>query len=282
LTRGDAPGYRRDLLRCIELGRATDAPGERWVALHVGSSLALFEGRLADAEAGLMESFRLGQRLNLPWAGAAFLGGVLELSRCRGSLDAIAGSVEQVFPAFPGPSNYLRVLTIALPAEIGEAEEVRSQFLAWAAEGFDRIASDQEALLVFCGLAEGAHALGAREPAEQLLARLEPHADQHALIWGINIYQGPVSLRIAKLSEVLGREADALAYAKTAVETVVAMGARAWEVRARLYYAELLAKHGSLDAAGEQDAAVFALAAELGMGEAVEQARAQQESLRGG
>lgn len=233
LLYGDGEAYRRELAVSRKLTDVSQHPMDIHASLHATTSLALLEGRNEDARESLLEEVRHGSRFHLPWALPVFLSSALELARATDDLDRIADAIDGIRGSIPAPSQLLRAIELAVPAEAGRAEQVRSRFASWAGEDFAEVQRDGEWLLIMTDLSRVACALGERESAALLYDLLEPHASLHRVMWGANLCMGPVALWLAELARLLGRTAKARELADLAQSGAAGLGAVTYVARSR-------------------------------------------------
>ncbi len=259
--RGDVAGMRVEIEAHERLADRLRLPAYTWWAPMWRATLAILEGRFAEAErlidprsvpddanAALYAEI---QRYALLWAREDFgsLGGMAPLER------EIGRPAEYAYRA-----GFAWVL-----AGQGRDDEARAQVEWVAADGFARLGDDMNRIAALAELAEAIDPLGDPTHAGALLERLLPYADRNITNARAAAGYGSAAHHVAVLTALLGRHDEADARFEAALDANLALGARPWAARTRERHAALLAARGEHERARPLAAAALATARELGM-----------------
>lgn len=231
LMRGDIAACRRELDLAREEAEALRHPAFSWLCEGTSASLALLEGRLADAERHAREALSVGQRTANPNATALFLGHAHLLARENGRIQELATTVARQLSGVQWVGSYARAGFASLFAELGRTEEARAAFRSLAGEGFGALPRRDDWLASLVELARLCADLGEREHAPALEALLGPYAGWHAVYQGPLFYLGPVSRALAHLAALQGRAAEARALLEQARAEAAAVQSPPWVAR---------------------------------------------------
>lgn len=266
LELGDLVGVDRALAECETATSALHTPLARWLREAGRAMRALLDGRLADAEAQVLESLRLAEHAQSPNMGLQALGPLVYLRIEQGRAHEIEAATRGQMQRFPDTTAWRSALA-ALLAAAGRLDEARRELARLAREDFADVPRDRGWLPSLAFAAEVAHAIGDAATAERLHALLSPYA-RLCVVAGSLLFYGSVSHHLGILAATLRRDEDALTHFGGALDVHERMGARAWSARTQLAMAELLARRGGADdreRAADLAGAALATARALGL-----------------
>lgn len=265
LELGDVVGVDRALAECETATAALHTPLARWLREAARAMRSLVDGRLADAEAQVLESMRLAERAQSPSMGLQALGPLVYLRIEQGRAHEIEAATRGQMQRFPDTAAW-RAALAALLVAAGRLDDARRELARLAREGFADVPRDRGWLPSLAFAAEVAHATGDAATAERLHALLSPYA-RLCVVAGSLLFYGSVSHHLGILAATLERDDDALTHFERALDVHERMGARAWTARTQLAMAELLARRGGAgDAERAADLAAAAVATARALG----------------
>ena len=258
LETGRMAEYRQALDAVQRLAAELGQPALRFLATAVQASLALLEGRLADAEALVDSALRSGGS-SMPWDAVIFsrvqrFALRLEDGRLAELEPAIRRSVAE-FPTRP----LFGCLLARLLTELGDQDQARPVFEQLAAGRFAGIPVNNDLLLSLSHLAEVAWFLRDAARGAVLHALLLPYRGlvvdtQETSTGAVDRYLGLAALTAGDLPAAERHLRDAL-------DLNTRIGARPWTVRTQADLAGLLLAR---DQPGDREQAIELLAAALG------------------
>jgi tetratricopeptide (TPR) repeat protein len=258
LETGRIGDYREALDAVQRLAAEVRQPAGRFMAAVVQASLALLEGRFADAEALVESALRSGAS-SVPWDAVIFTRvQVFALRSEDGQLaemePAIRRSVEE-FPTRP----LFRCLLARLHTALGDEEQARSVFEELAADGFVVIPVNNDLLLSLAHLAEVAWFLRDAVRAAVLHGLLFPY--RGLVVDTLETSAGAVDRYLGLTAMTAGDLPAAERYLEDALQLNARIGARPWTARTQADLARLLAARGR---PGDRERAIGLLQAALG------------------
>jgi len=278
VTTGDAEGARRWRSAAGDVAGSDPHPGRVWHLRVYDAGAALREGRFAEAERAIAEGARLGRRIEHPYARGVERGLLAQLARERGNDDEVLRIYDPTRPIRFGPVQFVHGLVGRALAATGRAAEAAAVFEDLVGTGVTDIPRN---IRWYATMAEAAllcAEVGDRERAAELLALLEPLADQHAML-PLTTYCGPIARVVARLEETLGHLGRACDHFEEAHEAALAIGARPMQARTLVEHGRALARSGARRATRERLEQGARLAEELRMNGLVREARAAAEVL---
>jgi DNA-binding SARP family transcriptional activator/tetratricopeptide (TPR) repeat protein len=240
---GDMEGMRREIERHEELAERLRLPAYRWWGPMWRSTLAITEGRFAEAER-LMDEFKaIGQRagdgnaeLHYEVQQAAL---ALEQERFdeldAGMLDRQSGGPAE--PAYRCGFSWLY-------AALGREDEAHRQIDWVAADGYARFPEDMNRLAGLCELTQACALLGYARPAPGIYERLLPYAGRNAINARAAAGYGAADHHLGVLATLMSRFEDAQRHYEDALRINAALNARPWLARTQLRHAEMLLVRG--------------------------------------
>jgi tetratricopeptide (TPR) repeat protein len=243
LELGDRMALERRIAECERLATDQRTPLGRWLVASFRTMLALMEGRWADADRLASAALAIGQQAQLRSA-------LLHYGQHLISLRGEAGRIAEVIPlvemasaeASTVPAWHCTLADLYMVA--GRRDDAVREYESLAARGFDDIPRDTN-WLVAASLIGGVCAdLQDRPRARVLYGLLSPYRDLVAAARPAVVGLSPVALVLGRLAAVLGEWEDAGLQFERAVIIAERMGARPWAARARVHWAEMLARSG--------------------------------------
>ncbi|MET1002041.1 MAG: AAA family ATPase [Acidimicrobiia bacterium] len=232
---------------CSRLARLSGDPfhGHLSAALH--STLALFDGRFADAERLAVEASEHAELLSGAEQSGAYGVQMFSLRREQGRLEEVRPVVEAIVRLGRAHATWRPGLA-AVYAELGMLDEARAEVKLLVAPGLPRVPRDGLYQASLSYLADAAVALGDRTAATTLYAALEPFRNSLVVGGHVIACYGSADRYLGALAEVAGRARDAERHYVRAIEIDTASGSPTWLAHSNLRYARFLARQGRRDA----------------------------------
>jgi tetratricopeptide (TPR) repeat protein len=258
LETGRIGDYREALDAAERLAGELRWPAARFMATVVKASLALLEGRFADAEALVESALRSGAS-SVPWDAIVFsqvqrFALRSEDGRLAEMEPAIRRSAEE-FPTRP----LFRCLLARLLAELGDQDGARSVFEELAADRFAVIPVNNDLLLSLSQLAEVAWFLRDADRAAALHRLLLPY--RGLVVDTLESSTGAVDRYLGLAALTVGDLPAAERHLHDALELNARIGARPWMARTQTDLARVLVAR---DRPGDREQAIELLEAALG------------------
>jgi DNA-binding CsgD family transcriptional regulator/tetratricopeptide (TPR) repeat protein len=263
---GELDAARRDLAEFYELPNRARQPFVSFAAEHIGSAIALCEGRLEEAEARAERSRELASLLSGRDAAGIYGIQTFSIRREQGRLAELAPLV-RALAGSDGGTGAWRPGLVALLVELGMDEEARQELARIRAHGLDPLRQSLW-LASLTYLADACAAVGDEKLAALLRPELEPYAGTVVLVgYGVACY-GSADRYLAMLATTLGDWEVAEARFEAALELNRRMGALTWLAHTAYEYGRMLHARGCAEDASRAtsmltDAA--ALAERIGM-----------------
>ena len=283
LELGDMPGVYADADAKARLAEGLRQPAQEAYVVGMQATLALFEGRFADAEALIPRALALGQRAH-GWMEPVY--GTLRwyaLRREQARLLEVEERLQQAARDFP-TYLVLRAVLAQLHTELGREDAAREIFETLAADDFARVPRDDEWIFCLSVLADVAESLGDVPRAGVLYRLLFAYAGRNALSNPDNCI-GAVTRSLGILAAMTHRWPEAIRHFEDALAMNARTNARPWLARTQCDYARLLLTR---DAPGDRERARDLLARsrwtcqELGMMALASRVSALLEAGEGG
>ena len=246
LDMGDLPGMRA--LLEVSAGMADDLkqPAQLWYVAVTRALLALFEGRLGEAEELIGRALALGQRAQSWEALVYYRIQMFGLRSAQGRLEEMEEILRRSVEEYPG-YPVLRCVLASVLCELERDAECDLIFEGLAADDFAELPRDEEWLFGMTLLASACAFLGDVPRAKVLHDLLVPYADRNALSVP-DLSTGSVSRSLGVLAATAGDRDGAIAHFEEALTMNARMGALPWLAHTEHEYARVL-----LDgAAGEE------------------------------
>ena len=271
LELGDPETYSV-FFRVVEATDRLRQPHYRWVMQSRRAVLAMFAGRLEEAEALLPQVAETAQRLGEP-DGMNVVGDLaFQLASLRGTRRALIDSWAVVADRIP-PVMFATMAALAA-LDDDDPEAGLAAVRPWVEASLEGVRGWQ-VLGNAAMIAEVAAAAGDEPLCLRLYDKLAPHAGDIVVTGGAVNVAGPVSLYLGLLAPCLGRRSDGLAHLRHAIDASERLDARPWAARARFELARLLRREpGDADAVEQLAGASAGAAERMGMTRLAERARA--------
>jgi class 3 adenylate cyclase len=247
LQTGDRPAFVAGLDALHELGQRHSY----WV-LHATAAmwrgmLALFDGRLADAEAHANDIVAQTQDVNFINIWAAQIGYIRhEQARLTELRPLLEGAAERS-PALVE----LEIFRLFIDAEVGDLPAARANLEKLASDRFAAIPRDSLWSASLSNLATAAARTGATDVAAALHELLEPFSGQLIVMSLGMACHGAADRYLGMLATVLGRYDEADRRFHDALELEGRVDSEAQQARTRVWLARLLLARGGADNRGE-------------------------------
>jgi DNA-binding NarL/FixJ family response regulator len=264
---GDLNTRAREFAAYIKLADEIRQPFYQYIGVSTRAMLALFEGRLEEAERLAREAFEFGGRM--PGLDAEGIYGLQMFSvrREQGRLAELAPVVAHFVQRTAAAATWRPGLALVY-SELGLSAEARAEFEKIAAEGFERIPNDARWVTCMTYLAEVCTFLGDADRAAVLYAELAPFEGRNLMAPPNIVCFGSASRHLGALAATMRRWADAERHFEAGLEMNARQGARPWLAHTQHQYARMLL---SRNAIGDRERAIALLddaltgAQEIGM-----------------
>jgi tetratricopeptide (TPR) repeat protein len=230
-------------------------PAQRWYVAVTRALLALFEGRLADAEDLIERALHLGEQAQTWEALVYYRIQMFGLRSAEGRLEEIEETLRQSVDQYPRYPVF-RCILASVYSELQREAECRFVFEGLAANDFAELPRDEEWLFGMSLLAPVCAFLGDTRRAALLYDLVAPYADRNALSVP-DLSTGSLSRPLGILAAALERRDDATRHFEDALTMNARMGARPWVAHTQRDYAAMLLGRG---APGDRESAERLLA----------------------
>jgi hypothetical protein len=232
LMLGDAEAARELRRAAGALAGASPHPGLRWHLATYDAGLALLEGRLEEGEQIAREAFGAGERARHPYARGCYDIQRVVVALERGdptvAVDVFGPFATRERVGWGVPIHWLAATVARAHLAAGERGEAEALWRRLAAPGFAAVPRNIRWTRSIAEIAHLCADLGASDHAPELVALIEPMADQHAVVPIPVAYGGPLRHALARLYDLLGRRASAEESHALALESVRRLGAGVW------------------------------------------------------
>jgi tetratricopeptide (TPR) repeat protein len=259
---GDIPRLCQELAAMAQLADELGQTPQRWWVAAGGPTLALLEGRLADAEQLIDRARALGEHLQSYDAPIFLQLQRFALRREQGRLAEILPDLEQTVEA--DSSRPLLRCALALAYwELSRQEPARRLFGELAADDFAQLPVNNDWLLSATLLAELAASAEDADRADALYHRLAPYDGLNVDTYEVST--GAISRYLGQLAVATERFEQAGRHFEDALALNERMGARPWLAHTQEDYGRMLIERGETKRASELIASAVATYRELGM-----------------
>jgi tetratricopeptide (TPR) repeat protein len=219
---GDPRG-RAELAHYVQLAAGRGDALGRWNAMTRQATLAVIEGRWADAGKLAVEALEFGLAIGEPDATGAYgtvNGALLLFGEVQVEWDLPSDRLAESSPA-PYYDPVLRAIPLIAS---GELDAARHELAGYVVD--DMLANfNLEPLAI---LASVIAAAGTDRQRERVYERLKPYAGLNAVVGGCAGYWGAVDHHLGALAAALGRQPQAAAHLESAIGNYTKLGAPAW------------------------------------------------------
>lgn len=266
LELGDTRAVKEELDVIDALARDLRQPPQLWLVAVTRATLALFEGRFADAGELIPQALTLGERAQSSDAVLSYRIQRFSLSRELGGLENLEPIIKQSGDEYPARPMF-RCMLAYLLADVGRLDDARQAFEELAMEGFAALPLSNEWLFSMSILVEVSERLGDVARARIMYDQLLPYAAYNGATADY-ISTGAVSRYLGVLASMLSRWEDAAGHFEGALDMNERMGARPWAAYTRHDLARMLLDRdgpGDRDQAAELLAEVMEACGDMGM-----------------
>jgi DNA-binding CsgD family transcriptional regulator/tetratricopeptide (TPR) repeat protein len=264
IERGDIPKVTAELQVNARVAQELHQPAQQWYVAATRAIIALLEGRFAQSEELINETYALGQQAESMHARGVLLLQKYALRREQGRLEETERTMREALPDYTF-WPWMQVVLIHVHAAQGRRTDVAREFGRMAVDDFRHLPFDNDWLFGMTHLAEVASFLGDSERAPKLYDLLRSYAGHNA--FGHPEYcTGAVDRLLGVLAAMMGRSDEAVRHFEAALEMNTRMGARPWVAHTQHAYARMLAERGRRK---DRDHAVSLLTSALETGEEI-------------
>jgi DNA-binding SARP family transcriptional activator len=250
---GDMASAEETLNQIEQVADALRQPLAQWEVRRYRAMQALFAGELYDAERLALEALAIGQEAQEPDAMAVFGTQVAVIRFEQRRLAEVEPALREFVEEFSESPAWRAALGV-LVAELGHADEARSELDALARDGFRGIPRDFAWLAAMALLAQLASFSADADRAALLYDLLLPFADRHAITADRQSW-GAAARYLGLLAWAKGDADEAAAWFERAVEDNRRMGTPVWTAYAQLELADVLRRGRDDSAASHRDRA---------------------------
>jgi DNA-binding winged helix-turn-helix (wHTH) protein len=243
LMLGDASAARE--LRRSAGALAGNAPhaGIRWHLLAYDAGLASLECRLDDSAQLALEAHAAGQRARHPFAQGVYDIQLVAVACDHGdpsaALDRFAPLTSRESANWGLPLHWLMATVGRARLYSNDRPAAEAMFRRLAEPGFSAVPRNIRWTRSLGEIAHLCADLEAKDAAEELIALIEPRAEQHACVPIPVAYAGPLRHALGRLYELSGKRDAAIDTYALALEDAERVGARGWRARVLLDAARL-------------------------------------------
>ena len=262
---GDLDAARLELAAVLATAEQTAQPFMLHVAEHYGSSIALCDGRLEEAEARARHSHEWSRLLTGSDAAGVYGIQMFNIRREQGRLAELAPII-RILAADADRGGPWRPGLVSVLVELGMEAEARRELARVVDEGLDPF-RESLWLAALAYLTDACAALGDQATAAIVYPELEPLAGTNVMIGHLVACHGAADRYLGMLAATLGESDRAEEHFERAMELNRRMGAVTWLAHTAYEYGRLLLARGN----GERDRAdallgeAAALAERIGM-----------------
>src|SRR3954447_6790335 len=262
---GDLDAARLELAAVLATAEQTAQPFMLHVAEHYGSSIALCDGRLEEAEARARHSHEWSRLLSGSDAAGVYGIQMFNIRREQGRLAELAPII-RILAADADRGGPWRPGLVSVLVELGMEAEARRELARVVDEGLDPF-RESLWLAALAYLTDACAALGDEATAAIVYPELEPLAGTNVMIGHLVACHGAADRYLGMLAATLGESERAEEHFERAMELNRRMGAVTWLAHTAYEYGRLLLARGN----GERDRAdtllgeAAALAERIGM-----------------
>ncbi|MGE3289442.1 MAG: AAA family ATPase [Pseudonocardia sp.] len=214
---------------------------------HVGAALALFDGRLADAQNQARRALEWSRQMGRDAVGVYGIQ-MFGVRREQGRLAALL-PVVRTLAARPGAGSAWGAALAVLYAELGMTGQARDEVARLCAAGSAQVPHDRLRLGALSYLADACWLIGDAEHAEIVYRAMRPRAGHNVLVAGLVACYGAADRYLGMLCATRGSWNEAERHFTDALRRNDAMGSPTWSAHTRYAHARmLLARRGRGDA----------------------------------
>lgn len=216
---------------------------ELWTVGCVRVLRTLMRGRVNEAEAQAARVLELGQRDRNQNALQIYGVQLAAVRREQGRYHELEDGIKLFMEQYPAIRTW-RCALAYLYADAGRAQEARGELDVLGADEFAALHRDLFWLADVTLLGQACALIADVEHARVLYRQLLPYARRNVIAAAIAACWGSTSRTVALLAVTLGRFDEAGRHFEDAIEMNGAIGARTWQERSRVEYAQMLLARG--------------------------------------
>ena len=258
-------------------------PMQRYFVIWLQSTIALLEGRFADAERLSNEALDIGAAANHPDAFVVWGTQATVLAWQRGDTSHLLTPARELLDQFPDLSAWPAAVSL-VEVLAGEPEAARERLRAYAAD-LDALEFNSIWTAAMLALTEVARITDERDAAAPLYERLVPHAGTLCVV-SLNLSEmGPLSRTAGVLATLTGNFVGAEEHFEDALSVSRRIGAPPHVARTSVDYARMLLERratGDVERAQALLVDGASTARDLGMAGLLAEAQALSRSAREG
>lgn len=235
---GDLQGARRELDQERRLTERGQQRPQQWLAAVGAASLALFEGRFAEAEELIPRALALGRSAQTSDAEVSYRLQTFFLRRAQDRLAELEGAITASVAEFPWYPMF-RCLLVDLYGQLRRPEAAREQLASLAHDGFRGLPVDSQWLFSLGMLPDTVAFLEDEETAAVLYELLLPYADRN-LYSPPEVSAGSASRGLGVMAATLRRWDEAVRHLEDASAANERMGGWPWLAHTQYDHARVL------------------------------------------
>ena len=239
LELGDVAAVDREARGLERTAAALRTPYARWLSAALRAMRALLDGDLALAERHIEATREPGEQLESPDVAIEIQAQIVYLRLEQGRVAEIEAVARQLVRGFPDVPAWRAALARMLLARDRRAE-AGEELGRLAHRGFGDGPRDRGWLPTLAMAAEVAFAVGDARSAEALVVALTPHARLAVVAGSGLLYYGSVAHHLGLVLAAGAHWDAALVQLEAALAAEERAGARLWEARTRLAWAQVL------------------------------------------
>jgi tetratricopeptide (TPR) repeat protein len=236
---GDIQGVDVQIAAASKLAEALHRPIWLWWTALFRAARAQLAGEFDVAERLVQETLTIGQQGQAENALHYYAQAMFNIRREQGRLAEVEGAVRGFIELYPNIPAWRSALALLL-VELGRADEARAEFEQLAEGGFRAFPRDANWLIAVTLLADVCGALGDGPRAAELYDLLAPYAGRNVVVGRNATSYGCASRLLGVLATARQDYELAERHFEEAQALHARMGARPWEARTRVAYAEML------------------------------------------
>jgi tetratricopeptide (TPR) repeat protein len=239
LERGDRAAVEAQMGTFTALAEELRQPLYLWQAMVWRATVALIEGRLAEAEEAAGEALAAGGPAEDVAAAQYFAIQLLAARREQARMGELVAAARQMVANNADRPAWRAALVVAL-CESDQAESAEPELAQLLTLGFDQVPYDGDWLSAMTLLCDACTALNARAHMAELYEALLPHGDVNAVAGLGTMCFGSVARYLGKLAAALGRSSAAERHFERALEANRALGSPVLVAHTQLDWAAAL------------------------------------------
>ena len=240
IERGDVSRVVAELQVNSRFAEELHQPAQQWYVAATRAIIALLEGRFAESEELIEDTFAIGRQAESMHARGVFLLQTYALRREQERLEDIERLMREAVPDYTF-WPWMQVVLMHLHAAQGRRSEVAREYDRIAMDNFTQLPFDNDWLFGMTHVVDVTSFLGDAQQAAELYSLLRPYAGRNA--FGHPEYcTGSVDRSLGVLAAMMDRSDEAVRHFEAALDMNARMGARPWVAHTQHAYARFLAE----------------------------------------